>query len=154
MYMEGFVSSAADKGNAMCINLLFKAFTINNEGKMTAACLVVFMMGVMCQSLSKYRARRKHSLYTVLVYGIELTLRYFLMLISMSYNVELFCMIILGLSAGHLIFQTDLVWKSASDEIQQSLLDRCSRGGACEGGRGLNGKHIKAFVLEGDPCCG
>ena len=122
---------------------------------MTAACLGVFMVGIICQMLSKYRTRRKHSLFTVLVYGIEVTLRYFLMLISMTYNVELFCMIILGLCTGYLTFQTDLVSKlaSKSDENQKSLLERCSGDSTCEGGRGFTGKRPK-FVLEGDPCCG
>ena len=153
MYMEGFVSSAADKGSAMCINLLFKTFTLDSEGKMAAACLGVFMMGIICQLLSKFRTSREDSLLNVLVYGFDVTLRYFLMLISMSFSVELFAMIILGLCTGNLLFQTDLVWKSASmknAEIKKSLLERCSGGSACKDER----KYFIGKLIEVDPCCG
>lgn len=45
---------------------------------------------------------------SVLIYGIHATFGYFAMLIAMTYNVELFCMIVLGLTLGYAFFHLDL----------------------------------------------
>lgn len=41
----------------------------------------------------------------VLCYGVHVTLGYFAMLTAMTYSVELFCMIVFGLTAGFALFQ-------------------------------------------------
>lgn len=45
---------------------------------------------------------------SVLIYGIHVTFGYFAMLIAMTYSVELFCMIVSGLTIGYAIFHLDL----------------------------------------------
>eukprot|EP01030_Chromulinospumella_sphaerica_P010426 gene10426-10232_t len=87
--MSGFTSTATGTSlyvsspseEAECVNLLFPSWTLDQPWKFAVACL-----GVLCLGLSQ-------------------TLSYLLMLVAMTYSVELFCMVVLGLTLGYLLFK-------------------------------------------------
>ena len=71
----------------------------------------VMILGIFCQYLSYLRTQAVDNLSSILLYGIHIVISYFLMLITMSYNVELFCMVCVGLILGHTFFHTNMFGK-------------------------------------------
>jgi len=112
--MGGFESVPAD-----CIILLFAGWTLDNRIKFAFGAIGTFFLAVLCEvltwvrrsylsdssSVRLFRGRRrllkalKATLFTT-----QVTLGYFLMLVAMTYQVELFIMVVLGLGAGHTLF--------------------------------------------------
>ena len=81
---------------------------------MAVACIGVFFVGFIMQFLGKLRNSRKWSAHvSIVLFGAHITLSYLLMLVAMSYNVELFCMVCLGLTIGYATFHTALLGDDA-----------------------------------------
>ena len=77
---------------------------------MAVACIGVVFVGFIMQFLGKLRNSRKWSAHvSIVLFGAHITLSYLLMLVAMSYNVELFCMVCLGLTIGYATFHTALL---------------------------------------------
>jgi hypothetical protein len=116
MFMEGFVSIAEKgKGETGCVNLFFTEWTLDTPVKYAIACIGIFCMGIFIQFLAKQRivitkvmpdSLVRKSLI-VLIYGAHVTFGYFAMLAAMTYSVELFCMVICGLTVGFAMFHLD-----------------------------------------------
>jgi hypothetical protein len=116
MWMTGF-QSVGDPGDP-CVALLFPQWVLDTVPKFALGCCGVFLMGLCVEGLVKLRrwinqerlpthSRRRWLFWAVmqlLLYGVQLTLGYFLMLIAMTYEVELFLMVITGLVLGHALF--------------------------------------------------
>jgi hypothetical protein len=108
MDMKGFVSTATTS-DPPCFNLLFTDFTLSSETKFAAGCIGVFFLGITIQLLTQYRAHVAKAKvggvynkpFTVILYGIQVTLSYFIMLVAMTYSSELFAMVICGLTVGY-----------------------------------------------------
>jgi len=112
--MGGFESVQAD-----CIIYLFAGWVLDTRTKFALGALGTFVLAILCEyltwvrrsylsaspSIRLFRGRRrllkavKASLFTT-----QATLGYFLMLVAMTYQVELFLMVVLGLGAGHTLF--------------------------------------------------
>jgi hypothetical protein len=118
MIMEGFVSQLVEgPGKAPCINYLFPKWTLDTRGKFAAACLGTLVMGLLIGFLGSVRSKyiAKSTLLcpcakiclSTFILAVNFTLGYFEMLIAMTYNAELFVMVVLGLTAGYVIFNTD-----------------------------------------------
>jgi len=114
MYMDGFGSMALrDSNKRYCVNLLFKEWTLDEGWKFALGCLGTILLGIFIEGLSY--ARRKlydtsfgkqimGQVLLVLLHGVSVSLSYFIMLIAMTYNVELFCMVCVGLTLGYGFF--------------------------------------------------
>lgn len=117
MYMDGFKSSAQSTNDdpVECVNLLFISWTLDSPVKLAIAWLGVFELGLLVQFMTKYRARlsKKQGTWTVraavaAMYSIQLVFSYFLMLVAMTYNIELFCAVCAGLSVGYCAWLLDM----------------------------------------------
>lgn len=108
MYMEGFTAiSLKEEGTTFCVNLLFQEWTLDTSVKFGFACVGVFFLGILIQVLTFLRIseskRRNYygetatSVITITLYGLQMVLGYFVMLVAMTYSVELFCMVCAGL---------------------------------------------------------
>jgi hypothetical protein len=115
MYMDGFRSVATDSRKTPCLNLIFLDWTLNKPWKFGLACFFTVVFGIFIQYLSSLRVyiSSKSSVFkneffkrlaTVLIFGVQVVSGYFAMLIAMTYNVELFCMMCVGLTLGFAAF--------------------------------------------------
>lgn len=116
MFMQGFVSIVSeDSGATECVNLWFTEWTLDSKVKYGFACIGVFLFCIFIQYLHTVRSsinkitNDKHIRVTlnVLLYGVNVTCGYFAMLVAMTYSVELFCMICVGMTVGYGIFHAD-----------------------------------------------
>lgn len=88
---------------------------LDNPVKYAFAVLGVVLMGVLVESLVAARRRVaraklggwRGTLALSGVYGVQVTLAYFLMLLSMTYSVPIFFAIVTGLAVGHVAFNYD-----------------------------------------------
>lgn len=117
MFMTGFISIALEKkGSTACVNLFFDDWTLDSKTKYTLGCLGIFFLAVFFEYMKvlkrqilaltflKQSTMYVHDTVTVLFYGAQLTISYFLMLAAMTYATELFCSMIAGLTVGYALF--------------------------------------------------
>lgn len=113
MYMDGFTSILQEKkGSTACLNLFFKDWTLNTKTKYAFACIGVFLLGIIVEYLSSLRRivykklnnNHLRNIALMLLHCSQVCLGYFLMLAAMTYNVEIFCMVLAGVGAGHALF--------------------------------------------------
>jgi hypothetical protein len=116
MFMQGFVSIVnEDSGNTECVNLWFTEWTLDSKLKYGFACIGVFLFCIFIQYLHTLRSsinkvakdKQIRVVLNVLLYGLNVTCGYFAMLVAMTYSVELFCMICVGMTVGYGIFHAD-----------------------------------------------
>lgn len=115
MYMIGFTSFVQERGKFACLNLFFKAWTLDHTYKAAFACIGVVLLGIVVETLSAVRRRVFSDMepshgrngLLVLLHASQTCLGYFLMLAAMTYNVEIFCMVLLGIGIGHYCFNID-----------------------------------------------
>jgi hypothetical protein len=106
MYMDGFhwLDSA-------CVILLFPSWVLSTPFKFGVACFGSILFGIALEWVL-YKRRTVYALpagyrrliLSALVYGIQLTMGYFIMLLVMTYSGPLFLSCISGMVIGHVIF--------------------------------------------------
>ena len=121
MYMDGF-RRTYNRGHP-CLNLFFPEWTLDSRAKFTWAIIVVFLLSIGAEAMSRVRrnvvlsARMAHRsddrsswnptklrfLVTIL-HGLQALLGYCLMLATMTFSVELFFSVVFGLATGYAIF--------------------------------------------------
>lgn len=109
--MGGFQTHPTD-----CVILLFDGWTLDSPGAFAAGVIGTFLLGLIVELLTW---TRRHVLQPSprlqssplglkavmgLAFAAQTTLGYLLMLISMTYQAELFIAVVAGLSLGHLLF--------------------------------------------------
>ena len=107
--LPGFQSSV----NGTCILFLFAGANINTQGKYAIAMIMTFVMAFSNEGFAFGRKRilTSHIKSTVKVatecflYGTQMVVAYWLMLLVMTYEAGIFTMLILGLVSGHFTFQ-------------------------------------------------
>jgi len=118
MYMDGFTSYVNNDETPLCLNLLFTDWTLNTKTKFTFACIGIILLGIFTELLGLLRRlidtfirqgglgkyKRAGPLIMSTLYGTQVLLGYFLMLTAMTYQVELFVCVLLGLVMGHAAF--------------------------------------------------
>jgi copper chaperone CopZ len=118
MYMDGFTSYINNDDTPQCLNLLFTDWILDNSGKFVAACIGTLLLGIFTEMLGYIRRlidsfiksggfgtyKRAAPLVMSTLYGIQVLMGYFLMLTAMTYQVELFICVIVGLMMGHAAF--------------------------------------------------
>jgi len=117
MFMDGF-SLNGGGSNAPCVALLFKTWTLHTPALMALGFFATLIMGTSIEALAALRRRLQspgfcncHSIpppksrvYCVLLYTVQVTIGYLLMLVSMTYHFVLFSAVIVGLVIGHIVF--------------------------------------------------
>jgi hypothetical protein len=102
-------------GDDACITFLFVGWSVDNRTKYAIMLIGVLLMGFLNGFLIYIRqvlaARSKgnssillNQLLLSLVYGVQIVLAYWLMLLVMTYETGLFIMLIIGLVLGHFFF--------------------------------------------------
>jgi hypothetical protein len=118
MIMDGFTSMAfSESGKAPCVNLLFPAWTLDSQLKFALGCVGTFLasMAIPFMTYLRQQLRKGHTKYqvvfssalTLFLYGLQVTLSYFVMLAAMTYSVEIFTMVCAGLTLGYGVFNLD-----------------------------------------------
>jgi len=127
MYMDGFHWVH----DTTCIIYLFPNWVVSSRGKLIVASLGTILAS-MSLELVIFQRRVYHSrmsegykrlLTTTLLYGLQLTMGYLLMLVIMTYSGVLFLCTILGLMMGHAVWNAkDALWKpSKKNEKRRSV---------------------------------
>jgi hypothetical protein len=107
MYMQGFSWEGTT-----CLVYLFSSWVISTRLALVCACFGTICIGIFTEFVLRKRRtmlkhiedRRRKLALSALVYGAQLTIGYVLMLIVMTYSGPLVLSVILGLVAGHVIW--------------------------------------------------
>jgi len=119
MSMKGFQSALFSNNKSDCLTFLFTNWKLDSSGKFLGAMIYTFLLAVLSewggtttiriqkvlsrnQRLKKYKYSRK-GMMTIL-YGVQQLLGWGLMLISMTFSMELFLSVIFGIFIGKLLF--------------------------------------------------
>lgn len=124
--------------------VLFESWTVATAGEMVWSCLVVIAMGVLLEFVRYVRWRLEnsdkkeaqlntnyvsrllslsHILQTVM-FGVQLVLGYFLMLVFMTFSVWLGIAVCIGAGVGFLLFGSRQL-KRPTTPLEQEDADRC-----------------------------
>jgi hypothetical protein len=116
MYMDGF-----NWIGSTCVIYLFPQWVLSTPGKFALACLGSILFGIILEDvLWKRRAvytmapGRRRLVLSMLVYGLQLTMGYFIMLVIMTYSGPLFVCTVGGMMMGHALFNAQdsyVKWK-------------------------------------------
>ena len=104
MQMDGF---ATLDGTHACVVFLSRHFVVDTWGKLAAALAITLGMGIALGGCVRFRVSYHASFTTVagrallaLSFAAQLTLGYLLMLVAMTYQLELFAAVVVGVAAG------------------------------------------------------
>jgi len=115
MFMDGF-QFVLGSDSSLCLNMLSPDWTLNSSGKFVAGLAFQFLLAIFVEFLSAHRrntfkmynlvpgARQYYKCVLTLLHMLQAALGYFVMLAAMSYSVEMFLSIIVGLGVGHFAF--------------------------------------------------
>jgi len=183
MYMDGFTWQGST-----CVIYLFESWLLSTPGKFAAAAIGSILFGV----LLEFVLWKRRSVYAMapgvgrlcisaLVYGIQLSMGYFIMLVVMIYSGPLFICTVGGMMLGHMCFnaQDSFVKKweekasrsadedetpaysgkvESSDKLSDTELGSYQNGDgkkeACTENTKLNAKQAPVAMADGaTPCC-
>ncbi len=141
MYMQGF-----EWEGTTCVVYLFSPWIITTRAAMAAACIGTILFGIVTEYVIRQRRKilskktltgGKKMATSALMYGLQLTLGYLLMLVVMTYSGPLVMSVIIGIVMGHVIWN----WGDVMGEAEKKK-SKNDRGGSSN------------LVLEGStPCC-
>ncbi|PNH09173.1 hypothetical protein TSOC_004229, partial [Tetrabaena socialis] len=143
MWMTGFQFTTGNE-DAPCVVYLFPEWVLDSAGKFAGACIGTFLLGVVVGMLGWVRNRLKDGWVAegrwegayrpqwkvwfadavlVTIIAVQVCLGYWLMLVAMTYQAELFIMVVLGLACGHLFYRprptTAAVGKGGGYELNE-----------------------------------
>jgi len=104
MFMDGFHWS-----DTTCVIYLFPTWILSSASSLVGACILTFLFGMALEGVITYRRvlvyRLDHGwmrlITSTVMYGLQLTMGYLIMLVVMTYSGPLFMSVILGLMGGH-----------------------------------------------------
>ena len=123
-------------GKEKCILFLFRGWNIDNQVKYAFVLIGIVCMGVLNGALAYIRQRiinkRKgtssvlvYQTYLSILYGINIVLAYWLMLLVMTYETGVFIALIFGLVIGHFIFGY-IIARNSLSAANTSLINNCA----------------------------
>ena len=134
MYMNGFQWM----GSA-CVIYLFPTWILSTPGKFSMACIGSILFGVVLEFIL-WKRRSVYALppgvrrlfLSAMVYGIQLSMGYFIMLVIMTYSGPLFVSTVGGMMLGHVLF-------NAQDSLAKMWIEKKEpeAGDNCEGNGGV-----------------
>lgn len=110
MYMQGFTTTSSHNA---CVVLFFQGWVLDTRLKFVIGCIFVVFLGICTQGAIRLRSllvsgRRKRLLKDKVVdsamFGLNVVLGWTMMLVAMTYSVELFSCATLGLVVGNFAF--------------------------------------------------
>jgi len=120
MYMNGFQWPHSGDADDQCVILLFETWTLDSQAKYFVGCIGTILLGVSLEAIIYVRRKWAKTLpkgpvrnifYSLkvqmshgLLYGVQLTVGYFVMLVVMTYSTPLFVCAVGGIVLGHVIF--------------------------------------------------
>lgn len=155
--MAGFASTAlSGKGQTECVNLLFPRWTLDCAWKLSIGCLGTVIFAMLLQGIVRMRADIQKGRCSVLfvaslapsyryplsllLFSFQITVGYLLMLVTMTYNAELFCSVCIGLIIGHALFNQDSYKTSDRSDSADTELES-------QGQEGKDGEHAQNIVV-------
>jgi len=164
MYMSGFEAAGTDHRNP-CVILFVSAWTLDSRGKFVVACFGVALMGFVIELLVCVRrrltSRKRLSLYllaprrsicqwiSIALFGVNLFLGYLAMLVAMTYSIELFLCVIVGLIVGHACFNSKEAVGETVDPCCAPSQNPIDNGG---GNRLIGGTMEDGLPITRTPC--
>lgn len=155
MYMDGFHSTLSSRSsNLMCLNLFFPHWTLDTELKFYAAMAFVIGLGILVEAvglwkmvyLSRMSMRsQKQKVRLSCIHTLQAFLGYMLMLVTMTYSLELLLCAVFGLSTGYsLFFQSK--WKLTNRKESNGDSNESSPSP-------LSSSGLEGMVGASNPCC-
>jgi len=153
MYMDGF-----NWQGSTCVIYLFAAWTLSTPAKFALAAMGSILFGIVLEfvlwqrrSIYDLPPGKRRLVLSSLVYGVQLSLGYFIMLVIMTYSGPLFLCTVGGMMLGHAGF-------NAQDSLAQAWTERrrrrkaggwggaaaASENGCCHGGELETGSELSA----------
>ncbi|KAL9179401.1 hypothetical protein ACHAXT_008691 [Thalassiosira profunda] len=133
MYMDGF-----NWQGTTCVIYLFQSWVLTTPGKFTLAALGSILFGILLEFVLWKRrtvyalpAGARRLCLSALVYGVQLTMGYFIMLVIMTYSAPLFISTVCGMVVGHVLFNAQDSLVKHKDEKKS----RIESGGVSETAR-------------------
>jgi copper chaperone CopZ len=108
MYMDGFKMTSGSPDET-CVSFLLPSLVIDKHWKLVVASLGVVLMSASVEISSlgrRFLPKERQGDVGIIFHVISLTLAYTAMLFVMTYSVELFVSVILGLALGHVVAGT------------------------------------------------
>jgi hypothetical protein len=131
MYMDGF-----NWIGSTCVIYLFPQWVLSTPGKFALGCLGSILFGILLEYVLWKRRLvytmspgRRRLILSVLVYGLQLSMGYFIMLVIMTYSGPLFVSVVGGLMMGHAIFNAQdsfMKWRDVIAKDSQEAGDGTS----------------------------
>jgi len=112
MYMDGFHWT-----NPTCVIYLFPAWVLSTSQSLIGACFGTIFFGIALEGVILQRRRTvksfpenswKRNAVSTFLYGVQLTMGYFIMLVVMTYSGPLFMSVVFGLMIGHFVCNSKL----------------------------------------------
>ena len=175
MYMSGFASvSLSMRGTTECVNLLFPDWILDSPWKLLVGCLGTVFFAMLLQVIVRVRTdvlrgRCKtwpllgaalldsmpilfRRLLSTFLLACQLCLGYLLMLVTMTYNAELFCSVVVGLVIGHAVFAKDPCGVEGGERHATPASASSEQQGTVE--RGMKGEVVNAHIVSTLPSAG
>ena len=171
MQMSGIRSSlfASNSDQAHCLNLFFREWTLDDTWKFVLAMIFVFVVSFFAESISVLQRKwfnrcrcqevdeegkstiaislRHQKIILALFYGIQASVYYMLMLVIMTYSLELILSVLIGVVSGFLVFQDEGVYtdenyndNEGSNALKVAVFDRVVPNGGVTSFKGSKGQ--------------
>merc|ERR1712194_811544 len=133
MFMDGFKTLLLATGPDQCLILFHPKLVLNSWWKFLLGWISIVLLGMICEFVVRTRRDVRPDLRTwkgksvkCSLYALNMTLGYLLMLVPMMYSVEMFVAAIVGLAAGHVLFN---LTAPVSDSVTACCAGRNTGGG-------------------------
>jgi Ctr copper transporter family len=112
MFLRGFRSPLTSKEMLPCLSYYVSSWVFDDGGKFKGAMVYSFLLGLLTQGLTVMRVvvsvnvkkrKLKKCLYVV-IYVMQVFMGYIVMLVPMTYSVELSLSVVAGLAFGYFLF--------------------------------------------------
>merc|ERR1712112_234458 len=160
--MDGFTTSGESVNE--CVILLFKSWVLDTKTKFVIACFGVLLLGIAIEGMLCLRREIQSRKILLLIRGLtrraciislfalNIASGYLAMLVAMTYSVELFVCMVVGLVAGHAFFNSEAPVGESVDPCcasqREELLLPPVRG--CEEALCTKGKGCRSCEEDGD----
>jgi hypothetical protein len=144
MSMGGFQSALFSRSPADCITFLFTDWKLDQPGKFVSAMICTFVLAVMSEGITHGQAhvrnihlartpKGQQKVIMALLYGFQQLVGWTLMLISMTFSIELFASVVVGLLFGKMLFQANFPVRGNRIQRRSSDLDVAGADGDGDG---------------------
>ena len=138
MYMQGF-----EWEGTTCVAYLFSSWVLSTRGLLILGCIGTILLSILTEVVTSrrraflkrsFRSMRTKLMVSTLLYAVQVTMGYAVMLVIMTYSGPLVISVIVGLALGHVITN----WEVKSiDDIELGGSTPCCQyeGDKCDDGR-------------------